>query len=76
MAQGGSKWMKIKVDAATGACEVKDNSDVEPAEMGQTELEQISQSNGFTHVGTILHSHSSPGCVWFVMGGRIFVVCT
>jgi hypothetical protein len=61
MTKGESKHMKIKVDAATGAYEVKDDEEKEPGTVDLTELEGIYQSKGFKHVGVILHAESSPG---------------
>ncbi len=61
MTKGGSKHMKIKVDAATGACEVKDDRDTEPEKVEPGKLEEIYQSKGFKYVGVILHAESSPG---------------
>ena len=58
MAQIGPKHIRIKVDAETGAWEVrKDNSPHEPDEVDLSEL----QSKELKYVGVILHSHSSPG---------------
>ena len=58
MAQIGPKHIRIKVDAETGAWEVKkDDTPNEPEEIGLPDLE----SKGLQFVGVILHSHSSPG---------------
>ncbi len=77
MAQGGNKKMKIKVKKATGEIVyVKHENDDAATPVTQQELDQIYQSpEGFKYVGVILHSHSSPGCVYYVMGGWAVKIC-
>ena len=63
MTKSGSKYFKIKIDTDTGDVVKKaDEKNIQATEVTPEELEQIHQSpNGFKHVGTILHAHSSPG---------------
>ena len=76
MAQGGSKYFKLKIETASGKIVKKvdeNNKDADP--VSQQEIDDIYQNQGFKHVATILHSHSSPGCVYISMGSLIFKLC-
>ena len=52
----GPKWIKVKVDAETGECKVKDDTPQGPEEIDASEIPK-----GAREIGVILHSHSSPG---------------
>ena len=71
MKKGGSKYMKIKIETTTGnVVKVVDENGKKAKKVTQTALQQIYQgTNGFKHIGTILHSHSSPGCITIIIGG-------
>ena len=77
MAQGGNKKMKIKVKEATGeVVELKHHDGTPGTPVTQEELDQIYQSpEGFKHVGVILHTHSSPGCFYYILGGYAVKIC-
>ena len=77
MTKGGSKKMKIKVKTDTGDLDrVTDENNNEATEMTADEVEQLYQNPaGVKHVGTILHAHSSPGCVYYFYRGRYYKVC-
>ena len=76
MTKSGSKYMKIKIETETGnIVKIADEKGNKATKVDPTELEQISQSQGFKHVGTILHTHSSPGCVYVHVGGWAFKIC-
>jgi len=77
MKKGGSKYMKIKLETATGnVVKVVDENGKKAKKVTQTALQQIYQSkNGVKHVGTILHTHSSPGCITVVIAGKAFKLC-
>ena len=76
MAKKQSKYMKIKINTETGEVVKKaDEHNVDATPVDPAELQQVYQSQGFTHVGTILHTHSSPGCVYIVIGGWAFKIC-
>jgi hypothetical protein len=72
-----SKYMNIKVETATGnVVEVVDEKGKKATKLSQKGLQQIYQSKkGFRHVGTILHTHSSPGCVILHIGGTALRIC-
>jgi len=77
MTKSGSKYFKIKINTDTGEVVKKgDEKGNDATEITQAELQQVYQSKaGVQHVGTILHAHSSPGCVYIVIGGRVFRIC-
>jgi len=76
MAQKQRKYMKLKISTETGEVVKKvDEHDVDADPVDPAEIQQIYQSPGFKHVGTILHTHSSPGCVYVVIGGWGFKIC-
>ena len=76
MSKSGSKYMKIKINTETGeVVKIRDENNNKATKVDPTEMEQISQSQGFKHVGTILHAHSSPGCIYLIIGGWAWVVC-
>lgn len=71
-----SKYMKLKINTETGEVVKKvDEHGADAIPVDAAELQQVYQSNGFTHVGTILHTHSSPGCIFVVIGGWAFKIC-
>jgi hypothetical protein len=76
MTKGGSKYFKIKIDTDTGEIVKKVDENNNPAtQVTQQEMDQIYQNQGFKHVATILHAHSSPGCVFLNIGGWAFKIC-
>jgi hypothetical protein len=79
MAVGKGKKMKIKVRTDNGKHEpvvgIDGPNENQPEELTSEQMEQIYQDPGFKHVGVILYAKSSPGCVYFVVGGRAFRVC-
>jgi hypothetical protein len=77
MTEHGSKRMMIALDTGTGnVVKVEDENRNEATRVDSKELEGIYQSkNGFKYVGSILHVHSSPGCLYFVLGGWGWKIC-
>ncbi len=77
MTKKQTKYLKLKISTETGEFVKKTDEDGNPAtEVTQQEIDQIYQSpEGFKHVGTILHTHSSPGCIYVVIGGWGFKIC-
>ena len=72
----GSKYFKIKIDTDTGQVVEKVDGNNNPAtELTPPEIQQLYQSLAPQHVGILLFTHSSPGCVYIVIGGRVFRVC-
>ena len=75
MTKSGSKKMKIKVRTQTGKVDpiVDENNDA-ATEMTQQEIDQMYQ-NGPQYIGTILYTHSSPGCVVYCSRGKCYRIC-
>ena len=73
----GNKKMKVKVKKSTGEIvEVTDENNALGIPVDPTELQQIYESpDGFRYVGVILHTHSSPGCVYYIIGGNAYKFC-
>jgi 1,4-dihydroxy-2-naphthoyl-CoA synthase len=75
MTKSGSNKMKIKIKTDTGKLDkLTDENNNTATEMTPEEIEQMYQ-DGPQHVGTILFTHSSPGCVVYCSGGRCYRVC-
>ena len=75
MTKKGSNKMKIKVRTQNGQVDpiVDENNDA-ATEMTQQEIDQMYQ-NGPQYIGTILYTHSSPGCVVLCSRGRCYRIC-
>jgi len=69
--------MMITLDTETGkAVKVVDENGNEATRVDPKEIDKIYHSReGFKYVGSILHAHSSPGCVYFIIGGWYFKIC-
>jgi hypothetical protein len=67
----GPKWIKVKVDAETGEWKVKDDTPNGPEDVDASVIPKDARE-----IGVILHSHSSPGCVYFRVGNRAYKRCT
>ncbi len=77
MTKSGSKKMKIKVKTQNGKVDpIVDENNNQATELTPEELEEIYQSpDGFKYIGTILYTHSSPGCVVIKIGGKAYKIC-
>jgi len=76
MTKGGSKYMKIKISTETGqVVKVVDEKGNKASELPASDLQQIYQTQAPTHIGEILYTHSSPGCVILHIGGWIYKIC-
>ena len=77
MTKGGSQHMVITVHTQNGkVISVVDENGNEATKVEPLELQEIEDNKGgFKHVGTVLHAHSSPGCVYFMIGGWWFKIC-
>lgn len=77
MTEAGSKQMIITVDTKTGkVVKVVDENGNEATRVGPERLEKIYNSeDGFKYVGSILHAHASPECVYIIVAGYAFVIC-
>jgi hypothetical protein len=72
-----TKYFKIKIDFDTGeVVKIKsENPNTHPArELTQQELDQLLQSE-YKDIGKIVHTHSSPGCVTYILGGWAIQIC-
>jgi len=69
----GSKYMKITISTETGQLvKVTDENDNPANQLTRDELQQIYKTKNPQHIGTILYTHSSPGCVFIDIGGVPF----
>ena len=78
MTKGGNITLKVTVNEATGeVVSVTDESGNNKAtRLTQKELEEIYRSSeGFRYAGVILHTHSSPNCITYLLGGWALKIC-
>jgi hypothetical protein len=76
MTKSGSKYIKIKIETETGkVVKIVDEKGNKATELTPAELQQIYQTQAPKHIGEILHTHSSPGCIILVILGRPFMIC-
>ena len=76
MTKSGSKYMKIKISTETGeVVKVTDENNNKATELTPAEVQQIYKTQNPLHVGTILYTHSSPGCVIIHIGGTALRIC-
>lgn len=74
--KGGSKYFKIKIDTETGAVIEKVDENNKPAtQLTPAELQQVYNTQSPKHIGTILYTHSSPGCIYFIQAGTAYKIC-
>ena len=68
--------MEITVNAETGEVTSVTSEYGKTETVSQEELQAIYQSaKGFRWVGLMLHTHSSPGCVYYLLGGHARKIC-
>ena len=71
----GSKYFKIKISTETGEIVEKGDENNNPAAaLTPQELQQV-YLKAPIHIGEILYTHSSPGCVYVIIRGRGYKVC-
>jgi len=74
--KGGSKHMKITLSTETGELvKITDENNNPAKQLTPAELQQIYKTKNPQHIGTILYTHSSPGCIVFTIGGYAYKVC-
>lgn len=74
--KSGSKYMKITISTETGKLvKVTDENDNQATQLTPAELQQIYDTQNPQHIGTILYTHSSPGCVIIILGNTPYKVC-
>jgi hypothetical protein len=75
-AKSGPKYMKIKISTETGDVVEKVDENNNPAtQLTPAELQQLYNTQNPRHIGTILHTHSSPGCAYLVIFGWAYRIC-
>ena len=67
MTQDGPIQITITVERLTGKLiEARDKNRKEAEQVDPEEIERIYNSqDGFRYVATLLHAHSSPGCIYY-----------
>ena len=76
MTKKGSKYIKIKIKTETGELvKVTDENGNPATQLTAGELQQIYQTKAPMHIGEILYTHSSPGCIIVVILGIPFMIC-
>jgi len=77
MTKGGSKYTKIKIETDTGQLiKITDENGNNATQLTPDDLKEIYQNPaGFRYLGTIFHTHSSPGCVIIHIGGTALRIC-
>jgi len=71
-----SKHMKITISTETGQLvKVTDENNNPATQLTPAELQQIYNTQSPQHIGTILYTHSSPGCVILTLGGTSYLIC-
>lgn len=77
MEEISSRYINIKLEMETGRMvEIVDENGKKADPVSQAEIITIYESDiGFKHIGTILHTHSSPGCVTVKIAGKAFRLC-
>jgi len=71
-----SKHMKITISTETGQLvKITDENGNPAKKLTPAELQQIYDTQNPQHIGTVLYTHSSPGCVTIVFGGWAFQTC-
>ena len=73
----GPKKMKIWIKTQDGKLDKLTDENNNPnaaVEMTPEQIEEMYQ-NGPQHVGTILFTHSSPGCVVYCSRGKCYRIC-
>jgi hypothetical protein len=75
-AKSGSKYMKITISTETGELvKVTDENGNQAKKLTPAALQQIIQNQAPLKIGEILYTHSSPGCVIYVIGGYAYQFC-
>jgi hypothetical protein len=76
MTKGGSKYMKIKLEADTGKLiKVSDEKNVKATELTPEELQQLYQNPGLKFVGVILQAQTNPQCSYYIYQGYAYRIC-
>ena len=73
------KWIKMRIDFETGDIDIKnevkaDDPGGSEQELTQQEINDLLQGP-HKFIGQLIHTHSSPGCVTYILGGRAIKIC-
>jgi hypothetical protein len=69
--------IRIEIDFENGdIAKVKAHSQgpISRTKLNQTEIDKLLQGP-HTEIGKLVHTHSSPGCVTYILGGRAVQIC-
>jgi hypothetical protein len=75
--QPKKRWIRFEIDYETGeVLKVKAHSPnpISEKELTQAEIDQL-LADQYTYVGKLVFTHSSPGCVTYILGGNAVKVC-
>jgi hypothetical protein len=76
MSQGGSKYFKLKINTQTGdVVEKEDENKTQATMVPQSEIDSISENQGFKFIGVLLQAQTNPTCIYFVHAGTAYKVC-
>jgi hypothetical protein len=74
--QSGSKYFKLKINTQTGEVVKKgDENNNQATQVPQSEIDSITENQGFKFVGVILQAQTNPTCIYFVHAGTAYRVC-
>jgi len=70
------KWIKIRIDFESGEVDKVKAHDPggSEKELTQQELDDLLQGP-YQYIGKLLFTHSSPGCVTYIIGGWAIKIC-
>ena len=70
------KWIKIRIDFESGQVyEVKAHDPGgSEQELNQQQIDELLQGP-HQYIGNLIYTHSSPGCVTYILGGRAIKIC-
>ena len=70
------KWIKIRIDFESGQVdEVKAHDPGgSEQELNQQQIDDLLQGP-HQYIGNLIYTHSSPGCVTYILGGRAIKIC-
>ena len=71
------KWIKIRIDFESGeVLDVKshDPGPIKEKKLTQEELDELLQGP-YQYIGKLVHTHQSPGCVTYILGGWAVKIC-
>jgi hypothetical protein len=77
MTSKGSQKTIITLDTESGkVISIVDEYGKEASRVSPEEVDKIyGDEKGFRYVSTVLHAHSSPGCIYIRLGGTTYKIC-